>query len=169
MKKHTEAIGIVNASDISLSSVLKPLRSMGAKDQTVLFIDAQQSESVFDQSFSSKKKRGFWDVVYKKSQLKHVLLQASPGFYLMPRGKYVEKPRHLSVLNRLYAVLEDKFDRLVIHYPSKENLWQPMVMSSKTSQVLLILREDYRLYSVVVPANHVFRIQEVFSSLEREL
>ena len=86
----------------------------------------------------------------------------------MPQGTYVEKPNHLQVFQRLVFALKAKFDQLVIHYPNTDSLWQSMVTQSGVPQVLLILREDYRLYRVVIPANHSFSMQKIYADLERE-
>ena len=87
----------------------------------------------------------------------------------MPKGKYVEKPRNFQVFKRLMSILDKKFDRQVLVYPKKDESWQSMVIESNVSQELLVLREDYRLYRICVPANYEFQVQEVFSDLEREV
>ena len=81
----------------------------------------------------------------------------------------MERPRHLQVLKRLFSVLCDKFDRVVVHYPASGDLWSSMITESGTAQSLLLLREDYRLYYMVIPAGYPLSIQEIFSELEREL
>ena len=162
-------IGIINLSDIPLTAILNPIRKVGERESPILFVDAQQSHSMFDQALSAKAKRGFWDVIHKKTNLKKALLQASPGFYLVPRGKYGEKPRHFHVFRRFLSILNDKFERVVLHYPQKSELWQSMIMESQASHTLLVLRDDYRLYRIIIPANHPFRIQEIFANLERDI
>ena len=145
-KKKSKVIGIVNFSDMDITSTLCTLLKKNHNKTPSLLIDTDEDGASISKRFQLQDMPGFWDVMGGGLPLKKTLKRSSLGF-IIPVGKHSDGTEDLFRWRRMSETLLDKFGCLLISYPGAR--WRELSGVLSQEQDIFVLQDDSSLYHVV--------------------
>ncbi|MAA80451.1 MAG: hypothetical protein CL916_14440 [Deltaproteobacteria bacterium] len=158
-KKKSKVIGVVNFSDMDITSTLCTLLKKNHNKRPSILIDADEDGASVSHRFRLQEIAGFWDVMGGDVPLKKTLKRSPLGF-IIPVGQHSDGTEDLFRWRRMGETLLDKFGCLIISYPPSR--WRDMCGILSQEQDIFVLQDDCSLYHVVktleedaIPEDHV--------------
>ena len=145
-KKKSSVVGIVNFSDMEISSMLCTLLKKNHNKKPTLLIDTDEDGASISHRFNLRALSGFWDVMRGEIPLRKTLKRSSLGF-IIPVGKPSDGSEDLFRWRRMSETLLDKFGCLLISYPPSR--WRELSGVLAQEQDIFVLQDDSSLYHVV--------------------
>ena len=145
-KKKSKVLGIVNFSDMDISSTLCTLLKKNHNQNPTILIDIDEDGASISKRFHLHNIPGFWDVMGGDVPLKKTLKRSSLGF-IIPVGKHSDGSEDLFRWRRMSETLLDKFGCLLISYPASR--WRELSSVMAQEQDIFVLQDDSSLYHVV--------------------
>lgn len=158
-KKKSRVIGIVNFSEMEITSTLCTLLKKNHNKTPSLLIDTDEDGASISKRFKLQDMPGFWDVMGGDISLKKTLKRSSLGF-IIPAGKHSDGTEDLFRWRKMSETLLDKFGCLLISYPGAR--WRELSGILSQEQDIFVLQDDSSLYHVVktleddaLPEDHI--------------
>jgi len=145
-KKKPRVIGVVNLSEMDITSMLCTLLKKNHNKKPTILIDSNEEGTSIGNKFNMQTLNGFWDVMRGDVSLKKVLKRSSLGF-IIPAGNPSTGVEDIFRLRKMSDALLNKFGCILLSYPPSR--WRELCSVLSQEQDIFVLQEDFSLYHVV--------------------